>query len=295
MPASEIDRAVARLRDWLEDARAEAAAEPSANGHDLCLGAGPPIGSTLAGEPPVGGPSAVAGPEPGLLRLMSEFTALRQEVKLNTKSGRAVLEEIGTAVAALRDAMAAFRAVEPQEEHAARSSAAPVASALADLDESLERAAVEFDSLAKQVRLSAAADASQALQSQFLALPRWRRWAARPYHAAALRAVHEVRELQSPLPRLADALCEGLRLIRDRLARVMRKERLERIACVGRPVDPEIMNVASVVAEAAGAPGTVLRELRRGYLFRGKLLRCAEVQAVASAPVVQEGPLSTEV
>jgi molecular chaperone GrpE len=71
-------------------------------------------------------------------------------------------------------------------------------------------------------------------------------------------------------------------MIRDRLARSMRREQLEPIPTVGRPVDPALMLVTSVVADADAAPGTVVHELRRGYTFRGRLLRCAEVQAAAA-------------
>jgi molecular chaperone GrpE len=80
---------------------------------------------------------------------------------------------------------------------------------------------------------------------------------------------------------LLDAIIEGYGLIQARLARVMASEQIERIACEGRPVDPERMIVLEVVDDPDRPPGTVVKELRSGYTWRGRLLRYAEVQAAS--------------
>jgi hypothetical protein len=49
------------------------------------------------------------------------------------------------------------------------------------------------------------------------------------------------------------------------------------------PVDPELMTVIEVVDEPRNRPGTVVKELRRGYTWKGRLIRCAEVQAARGA------------
>ena len=61
----------------------------------------------------------------------------------------------------------------------------------------------------------------------------------------------------------------------------MAAEQIERIPCEGRPVDPERMIVIEVVDDPDRPPGTVVKELRRGYTWKGRLLRYAEVQAAA--------------
>ena len=76
---------------------------------------------------------------------------------------------------------------------------------------------------------------------------------------------------------------EGYSLIQKRLRRVMAAEQIERIPCEGRPVDPERMTVLEVVDDPARPPGSVVKELRRGYTWRGRVIRYAEVQAVRSA------------
>ena len=80
---------------------------------------------------------------------------------------------------------------------------------------------------------------------------------------------------------LLDAIIEGYGLIQARLARVMAAEQIERIACEGQPVDPERMIVLEVVDDPDRPPGTVLKELRSGYTWKGRLLRYAEVEAAS--------------
>ncbi|MCA1686979.1 MAG: nucleotide exchange factor GrpE, partial [Planctomycetia bacterium] len=109
------DEAVlSRFRQWLAEARA---------GDD--------------GPDPL--PPEANEPEIGLYRLVEEFTALRQEVKLQTKSGRGLQEEAESLLTGLRQAIEQFRSVAPKEEQAALAAARPLAEALADLDEALDR------------------------------------------------------------------------------------------------------------------------------------------------------------
>ena len=50
-------------------------------------------------------------------------------------------------------------------------------------------------------------------------------------------------------------------------------------AAVGQPVDPHCMIVNVAVPGTDFAPGTVVQEIRRGYRWKGKVLRYAEVGA----------------
>jgi len=82
---------------------------------------------------------------------------------------------------------------------------------------------------------------------------------------------------------LFNSILEGYELIQNRLARAMKAERVEPIPAEGHPVDPERMIVLEIV-EGSGRPaGTVVKELRRGYTWKGRLLRYAEVQAASAA------------
>jgi molecular chaperone GrpE len=59
----------------------------------------------------------------------------------------------------------------------------------------------------------------------------------------------------------------------------MQAESIERIECVGLPLDPERMIVIDLADDDALPPGTVVEELRRGYTWNGRVLRLAEVRA----------------
>src|SRR5262245_34402378 len=75
----------------------------------------------------------------GLFRLVEEFTALRHELKLQTKSSRGLQEQVEGTLPALRQAIEQFRSVAPREAQAVWAAGKPLVEALADLDEALER------------------------------------------------------------------------------------------------------------------------------------------------------------
>src|SRR5271168_4153932 len=91
---------LARFRDWLKEARARASAPEVL---------------------PRGLDSGLAAParEFGMFDLVEEFTALRHELKLQTKSGRSLIEQSESTVSALRRAIDQLRAVDAKETQAA--------------------------------------------------------------------------------------------------------------------------------------------------------------------------------
>ena len=250
---------LARFRQWLRDARADAEELDS------------------DGEPP----PEPGEPEVGLYRLIEEFTALRHEVKLQTKGSRGLQEQAEALLPALRQAIEQFRAVGPKEEQAAQAAGRPLAEALADLDEALDRGRAEVE----KARPRLVTDPAGTFGAELDALFDQQSWFRRPW----LRAYHErVRDLvdrreAEPRPGLAEALLEGYDLIRARLARALESAQIRRIDAVGEPVDPGRMAVVALVDAPDRPPGSVVDEVRRGYTWRGRVLRFAEVRA-ARAP-----------
>lgn len=132
----------------------------------------------------------------------------------------------------------------------------------------------------------------------------WRRWFARP----AAPAMEDQAPATTPVPidpdrgpdaaqvlaqmageatRMADrldALATGYRLSLQRMERVLSTHSIEPIACLGEAVDPELMEVVQVVADADVPPGTVTDEVRRGYRRHGRVYRFAQVVAARSEP-----------
>jgi molecular chaperone GrpE len=255
----EVEAIIDRFRNWLESARAQ---------------------SEDAGALEAVLDSAQAPREFGIIDLVEEFTALRHELKLQTKSGRGLIEESEATVATLRQAIEQFRAVQAKETQSAWKAAKPLAEALAYLDEALVRGQREIERARRLIADESVRDLENALDD----LHRRRSWVRRRF----LRRFHQqvietVRLAGLARHDLFDSFLEGYSLIQKRLGRVLAAERVEHIPCEGKPVDPELMTVIEVVDEPGDRPGTVVKELRRGYTWRGRLIRCAEVQAVPGA------------
>ena len=80
--------------------------------------------------------------------------------------------------------------------------------------------------------------------------------------------------------RFAASLAEGQRLTLQRLDDLLASHRVRPLPVLGEILDPQRMRVVGV--EAAGGSssipdGTILREVKRGFLHNGELLRVAEV------------------
>ncbi|MGO9470886.1 MAG: nucleotide exchange factor GrpE [Isosphaeraceae bacterium] len=216
----------------------------------------------------------------GVIDLVEEFTALRHELKLQTKSGRGLLEQTETTIAAMKQAIEQFRAVEHSEDQTAWSTGTPFAEALADLDEALERGRREIEKAKRKI----AEESIRALEAALNDVHRRRSWIRRrllrPYHADVLDVVARAGLGQHDR---FDALLEGYGLIQKRLSRAMKSEKIERIACVGNAVDPDRMTVLEVLDDPSRPPAIVVKEVRRGYTWRGRVIRYAEVQATRAA------------
>jgi molecular chaperone GrpE len=261
----DVDAILGRFREWIESARAEAANEFAS---DLTVS-----------------PAPEAAREFGIIDLIEEFTALRHEVKLQTKSSRGLSEQVDSVKGALERAIEQFRSVEPKEEQAAWTAGKALALGLADLDEALGRGEREIERARRQI-----ADVSpRALEDDLHELHRSQSWIRRkllrPYHSEVIEVVQRDAQLRHGL---FDAFLEGYGLIRKRLHRVMAAAQVVAIPCEGRAVDPELMTVLEVVDSSGELAGTVTKELRRGYTWRGRVLRYAEVQAVRSGPALPE-------
>jgi molecular chaperone GrpE len=75
-----------------------------------------------------------------------------------------------------------------------------------------------------------------------------------------------------------DALLEGINMVHKNLDKLLEKEGLERLECVGRPFDPNLHEVLVQVPTNNHESGTVLEEARKGFMFKGKVLRPSVVK-----------------
>jgi molecular chaperone GrpE len=70
---------------------------------------------------------------------------------------------------------------------------------------------------------------------------------------------------------------EGIAMVRRRLLAALESEGLEEIASVGMPFDPELHEAVDKV-QGTGSVDTVVEEIRKGYIFKGKVLRPSMVK-----------------
>jgi molecular chaperone GrpE len=263
----EIEAVLERFQQWLDEVRVEA------------VGLDP---TPRDGE----------RPEFGLIDLVKEFTALRQELKLETKSSRSLQEQAEALLPPLRQAIEHFRSVVPREEQAAWNAGKALAEGLATLDEALDRGRTQIEKARELLVDEQARALTGALDELFKSQSWFRRRRFRRYHEQVMEVVRK--DAQGPRRQWFDSLLEGYGLMQNRLRRVMQAEDIERIECLGRQVDPELMIVVEVVDEPDVPAHTVIEELRRGYLWRGRVVRHAEVKAARGGPD-QEGTEAGEI
>lgn len=72
-------------------------------------------------------------------------------------------------------------------------------------------------------------------------------------------------------------LLEGLRATWEGFRRFLEREGVEPIPAEGEDFDPQIHEAVAVAEEEGGEGGKVVREVQKGYRYRGRLLRPARV------------------
>ena len=74
------------------------------------------------------------------------------------------------------------------------------------------------------------------------------------------------------------ATAAGYAMTLQRVERAMAQHGLEPIPAVGQPFDPDRMEVLEVVLDSGRPSGEVVEEVRRGYLWQGRVFRYAQVR-----------------
>lgn len=74
-----------------------------------------------------------------------------------------------------------------------------------------------------------------------------------------------------------DGLAHGIAKIRDQMLDVLRQMGVEQIITVGEPVNAEFHEAIGIEKSDRHAPGIIVKEVQRGYIMHGKVLRVAKV------------------
>lgn len=257
MTHEEIERVLADFRNWMVEAT--------------------DIG------PPVEEPKAI-----DLHTVVSQFTALRHEINLQTKASRSTLEQNGEALAELRSAVQQLQE-KPEEDDGQ----GPLLKAMVDVYDNLalalkqvtrQREAIDkpldeiVDGSKLPARVAENSNGTAAKPGFWARLfgveaPSVATMAngAEPGNDRLVRAATLVRSS-------LDSVLTGYRMSLARIDRALEQHEMEPIAAQGQPFDPEFMEVVDVVADSGRPAGEVLEEVRRGYIRDEVVFRYAQVK-----------------
>jgi molecular chaperone GrpE len=250
----EVDAVLAEFRSWLAS-----------------LPAGAPDGF----EP--GGP-----PEVDLHTLVGQFTALRHEVNLQTRAARAQQEQSAEAVRALQQALDALKESARGEEAGEEERLRPLLRTLVETYDALALAARAAER-GQEVVLPLLGETAGALgQAESAPRPWWGRLFGGGKSEAARERARRGRQACERAAEVLGSLLAGYRMSLERVDRALRGHGLEPIPAAGQAFDPERMEVLEAVAGSGRPSGEVLEEVRRGYLWNGRVFRYAQVRVARS-------------
>jgi molecular chaperone GrpE len=90
-----------------------------------------------------------------------------------------------------------------------------------------------------------------------------------------------------------DAIRDGVALALRHLVIALEAKGMKPIEALGKPFDPRFHEAMGMVPAPGKAPGTIVVELKKGYVFHDRVLRPARVQ-IAMAPPQADGGAGEE-
>jgi molecular chaperone GrpE len=254
-----------------------------------------------------------------LFALVEQFIALKQEVNLQTRAARSSLEQNADALKQLTELAERIKqqpATPPAPVVSGPSfeeRVKPLFKAVIDAYDSLALALKQIDkqrtnfdaalsTLQEKITLPDLPPVSATLPTLVEAQGFWsrmfhRKQAEIPAHNPlieernALNAWRQqvqaqiadrqeaIEDATSFLDEALEGLLTGYEMSLSRIDKVLKQFDLVAIECEGEPFDAETMEAVEVIRGSDSPAGTVVEELRRGYLWRGVVFRFAQVKA----------------
>jgi molecular chaperone GrpE len=234
-------------------------------------------------------PSSLVTPHSSLLTgidlhtLLGQFVAVRQEVNLQTRAVRAQQEQNTETLRQLTAALDTLRQSQTRGDETRQQTldetARPLLKTLIDVYDALARASSEMQRLRETVLPSleqlscATSNEPQPTPSLWARLFRLSAPAPRDPERERL-----VRDSSERVRQLLASLVTGYTMSLQRIERALRQHSLEAIPTTGERFDPERMEVVEAVAGSGRPSGEVVEEVRRGYLWNGRVFRYAQVR-----------------
>jgi molecular chaperone GrpE len=248
-----------------------------------------------------------------LFTLVAQFVALRHEVNLQTRAVRAQQEQNAATLGHLADVVDSLaQAQANQGAYAPRSPLLdastedllrPLLKTLVDLYDSAALAGRELQRV--QEAASAGLRPIEEIAAEELGEKNepdgrpsaegrpswWSRWfGGRAEHAVRQRErearrerLRAARESGERIRQALAATAAGYAMTLQRVERTMAQHGLEAIPAVGERFDPERMEALEVVLDGARPSGEVVEEVRRGYLWQGRVFRSSQVRVAKSS------------
>jgi molecular chaperone GrpE len=227
--------------------------------------------------------------------LLGQFVALRHEINLQTKAARGQQEQTAEALSKLGEALEAIQEAENKVQESDKQEESellrPLIKTLVDATDVLGLAQREVqrgrDAVAS---LLAEFDQPTETEPAVEETPRpsfWARWfgGSRPGTevAPSIRVAKPgTRQATERIRQFVESLVTGYTMSLQRLQRTLAQCGLEPIPCKGQAFDPELMEVVEAVTNTGLPAGEVLDEVRRGYFWRGRVFRYAQVRVARS-------------
>jgi len=212
----------------------------------------------------------------GAVDIVEAFTALRHELKLQVRSGRETQQALSDGLQKIEQKIEQRMAAAQTATSAGSADGRKFAEAIADIDESLQRAVESLIS-----SFSSAKGESTRLTG-FDAAVKQAPWLARKFASSIFSDLRKILEQVEQESRAAEnsrrTMLQGFELLVARMRRQMQQCEIERIDVVGKAFDAEYMNAIDMIDAPKVAKSHVAEQLRPAYLWRGNLLRCADVR-----------------
>lgn len=206
-------------------------------------------------------------PQFGLLDVVEAFTAMRHEWRTQSKQNR----DLAQSMQASTELLTRIESTLDQKLSATTGDGdlQNFISLVIDLDISLTRAVeATSDSVGKteQTELLARVRGSYE-QSGFFS-----RLLSRKIYQRIIDAIQNESRCEP------NSTVEGVRLVLNRLRRMMSEQNLTRVETVGQTFDGETMKAISAIESSQHDPGVVVSEITPAYFYNGQLVRVAEVR-----------------
>jgi hypothetical protein len=210
----------------------------------------------------------------GAVDIVEAFTSLRHELKLQVRSGRELQQSLHDSLQRIEQRLAS------QQAHTGASSLSdesrPLAEAVTEIEESLER------TLGTLTRQSPPPCALVNLLDRFDHAATRASWTARRFAGSLLEEVREIIAQSASQSRERDEALDsahrGLELLHARVHRLMQQCDIRRVDVLHQPFDAEVMHAVDLIDAPSVPSSHVAQQLRPAYVWRGTILRYADVR-----------------